>query len=156
MSLVQSFTVETDTREQLVLAISILLKWTHRVTHYRVGVDMYKRPYLVLMWNEGEKTQYTHVPPKHGTPLMAPMESAESIADQIFAWLKTQEYGTQPDHDGSNSKGFRVSSTAPIVSRVPNTYHRPDQEWSSQWNNTYDSTSYDFVYVTPAWIEYHK
>ena len=147
--LVENLRVVTDTREQLKLGIQILQKRTSKVSHYRTGKDVNGTPYLILMWHEGDGSG-------RGMPLLAPMDSAEAIADQIFAWLKGQEYGQQPDHDGSNSKGFVLTTSAPCTSRKPNQYHQPDKVWSSYWACDYDRTFYDFCVVQPAWIEYHK
>lgn len=33
---------------------------------------------------------------------------AEGCADWAYRWLENAEYGPEPDHDGSNSKGFKV------------------------------------------------
>lgn len=137
MSLVQDFTLQADTREQLVLAVNILLKWTNKVTHYRTGVDKNGLPYLVLMWSEGDS-------PRKGTPLMASMDKAEAIADQLLAWLKSQEYGREPDHDGSNHRGYTVTNWAPEM-------RDPQHTWGIR-----DRSPYDFLYIAPTWIEYHK
>ena len=131
--LVDTLDMSTDFRGSLVLAIGILLKWDSSVSHYRTGQDIDGKPYLILMWHEDKKS----------TPLMAKMQEAEAIADQIYAWLKTQDYGRQPDHDGSNNKGWRITNNGPKIKDGP---HYPE----------YDSSFYDVLCVRPHWIEYHK
>lgn len=131
--LVEILDVATDDRESLVLAIKILLKWDRKVSHYRSGTDINSKPYLILMWHENHPMTL---------PLIAPMNEADAISDQIYAWLKTQDYGREPDHDGSNHKGWRVTNRGPKVNE--DTYF-----------NT-DSTPYDVLCVHPHWIEYHK
>lgn len=131
--LVDVLDISTDDRGSLVLAIKILQKWDKSVSHYRTGQDIDGKPYLILMWSDDKKS----------TPLMAKMEEAEAIADQIYAWLKTQEYGHQPDHDGSNNKGWRITNKGPKIKE-------------GQYYPEYDSSFYDVLCVRPHWIEYHK
>lgn len=144
--ILEYFDVASDTRKQLVQAIQITQAWNKRVTHYRTGKDIRGVPFLIFMWHE-----------HNGSPaLIAPLEDAEAIADQIYAWLRIQDYGRQPDHDGDNHKGWRVNIKGPVKSKVQNEYFKPEQEWSQPWDITYDHTSYDVFCVQPLWIEYGK
>ncbi len=147
--LVEVLKVATDSRESLVHVIKILQRWNSGVTHYRTGKDINGLSYLILMWHQGE----SHL---KAQPLLAPMKDAEAIADQISAWLKVQEYGPQPDHDGSNNRGWIATNSGPVVSETPNEYYKPDQD--SHWKTfkTYDSSFYDVICIQPYWIEYHK
>ena len=131
--LVDTLDISTDDRGSLVMVIKILQKWHKSVSHYRTGQDIDGKPYLILMWWSDKKS----------TPLMAKMEEAEAIADQIYAWLKTQDYGSEPDHDGSNHKGWRVTNKGP---KIKDGLYYPE----------HDSSSYDVLCVSPHWIEYHK
>jgi hypothetical protein len=42
--------------------------------------------------------------------------SPEMCADIIEQWLITVDYGTQPDHDGDNYKGFYLTTTGNYIS----------------------------------------
>ena len=147
--LVDRFELITDTHEALVCAVKILLGWHSSVSHFRTGKDVDGHPYLILMWAEGDQ-------PYRGQPLLAKMKDPSAITDQLFAWLKEQEYGRQPDHDGSNGKGFYVSITGPIIERKPNKYYNKDDGWSKPMNDTYDTSFYDVLCIRPWWVEYHK
>lgn len=53
----------------------------------------------------------------------------------VISWLKNQDYGYEPDIDGSNRKGFLV------------------------YNESYgriNNDPYAFVAIKPEWISYHK
>ena len=129
---IQKFIFEGYDVKQLEAAIRILLTYHRRVTHYVVGSSLGGLPYLALLWGEH----------KIGLPLIAPMESADAIRSQIEAWLKTAEYGREPDHDGSNSKGFRLTT------EIPKIY---DEQWRTQ-----DWAFYTFIVIEPIWIEHGK
>ncbi len=146
--LVEHLKVATDSHKSLVNVIKILQEWNKTVSHFRTGKDYLDRPYLILMWSEDSQ--------KKCQPLIAPMDNPEAIADQIYAWLKTQEYGSEPDHDGSNHMGWIATNRGPITSRKPNQYHRPELEHSQYWSNTYDTSFYDVICIQPYWVEYGK
>lgn len=52
---------------------------------------------LILLWHEERESQ--------PFPAELDLELATSFVD---AWLKQQDYGQSPDHDGSNGQGWRV------------------------------------------------
>ena len=134
--LVQHFTLEADSQEQLVLAIKILQRWHKKVTHYVAGVDRDNVPFLSLLWGDHKRGE--------ALPLIAPLDDADAIALQVQSWLKTVEYGRQPDHDGDNSKGFRL-----LGAKGPAMY--PADSWRScDWD------FYSVLTVQPKWIEYGK
>lgn len=128
----------SDTEEQLVYAIKILLKWNSSVSHYVTGADKDGRPFLTLRWSGSESWSGG----KDGAmPLIAKMTSAEAIAAQCVAWLKAVDWDTieRPDCDGSVSKGWHVSIQGPDL------------------GNTVSRTSfYDVFTIYPAYTEYHK
>ena len=130
--LLEKLDVATDTRSALINVIKITQEWNSKVTHYRTGKDIRGVPYLILMWSDN----------KGSMPLIAPMDNPDAIADQIYAWLKNQDYGRQPDHDGSNNKGWRVTMNGPVISE-------------EKYSNT-DHTFYDVMCIQPYWVEYHK
>lgn len=131
--LVQELIVESDNREQLEWAVKILLCWDSKVSHYTTGVDVHGTPFLTMRWHETGGA----------TPLMAPMSDASSIADQCYAWLKNVEYPEEPDHDGSNSRGWRVT----------NRVHKIATEGYDQFG---PNGFYVVFTIYPAWVEYHK
>lgn len=45
------------------------------------------------------------------TPLPVPVD-ASNVSSLVQAWLDKADYGKQPDHDGSNSRGFRIYNEA--------------------------------------------
>jgi hypothetical protein len=57
-------------------------------------------PYLVLHWCKPDTD-------KEITKLPAEIDSTLAV-DFAWDWLSKQEYGEEPDHDGSNHKGFIV------------------------------------------------
>ena len=135
MSKVETFTLEADGSEQLVLAIRILQHWHRGATHYVTGLDVKGQPYLSLLWGEH----------KAATPLMARLSDPDAIAMQVRAWLKEADYGREPNHDGSNNKGFRITGQGPqLFDGEHSQYRRCD------WN------FYTFLTVQPFWNEYHK
>lgn len=52
---------------------------------------------LVLYWTACEQS----------TPLPAPLSDA-ALEAFVKAWLDGVDYGTEPDHDGHNGRGWRV------------------------------------------------
>lgn len=58
---------------------------------------------MILLWYEADVRNIK------ATPLPFPLTSA-TVTDFLWSWLQTVEYPPQPDHDGSNSKGFIVTT----------------------------------------------
>lgn len=52
---------------------------------------------MILFWHDD----------KGSIPLPYPMDQQESL-HFVKGWLKQTKHGSQPDHDGSNGKGWRV------------------------------------------------
>lgn len=82
-------------------------------------------PALVFYWNPEEDTQ--------ALPFKMGPESAARFADE---WLASLDYGSQPDHDGSNGRGFRVFVT---------------NHWGHVWGSFYG-----IIAIAPAWAMYGK
>lgn len=138
MSKIETFILEADKHEQLVLAIRILQHWHRSVSHFITGIDTKGVPYLSLLWTDPGGTT-------KATPLLAPMHDADAIALQVQSWLKTINYGREPNHDGSNTKGFRVTN------KGPDAYNVDAPAWMiCPWS------FYTFLTVKPFWNEYHK
>lgn len=68
------------------------------------------------------------------TPL--PYEMKQKAATEfVWHWLEEQDYGREPDHDGSNHKGWRVYNEA---------WNRIGDEWGA------------FAAIKPEWMMYGK
>ena len=88
-------TWEGDDRLREVLTM-LLSKWGRRdkrFTHYLDDPDYG----LILYWTDRD----------HATKLPRPM-SMKRYIEFAIEWLHKQDYGKEPDHDGSNGKGWRV------------------------------------------------
>ena len=58
---------------------------------------------LVLFWHKHEKA----------TELPCAMDHESGLTTVIESWLRIEaDYGPEPDHDGDNKRGFRVSCDA--------------------------------------------
>ena len=79
---------------------------------------------LILLWHEEQKS----------TPLPFPL-GLEQAASFISDWLKQAAFGGQPDHDGSNGKGWRM--------------------FTESWGHV-AGHHYAIVGVQPAWAMYGK
>lgn len=82
-------------REGFKLAMHIAaLSWPE-ATHWRVDEEKG----MVLYWTA----------PNHNLAQPLPYKmKGEQLIDFVWNWLVQADYGHQPDHDGSNSKGWRV------------------------------------------------
>lgn len=78
-------------------------------------------------------------------PLVAWPNEVPYLSLQVSSWLKTAEYGREPDHDGSNRKGFRITDCGPQVFQSDSSYQR-----RCEWD------FYSALTVQPTWVEYHK
>lgn len=82
-------TAEGDDKLRAALAL-----FTHdTVTGYSVTGNRK----LVFYWSDSDRA--------HKLPF--PMTLAQA-ADFAIGWLEHADYGDEPDHDGSNSKGWRI------------------------------------------------
>lgn len=71
---------------------------------------------------------------KRATPLPYKMTFAQALSF-VQGWLQNAEYGRQPDHDGSNSKGWRVYNEA---------WGHVSDDWAA------------FVAIEPVWALHGK
>ena len=69
------------------------------------------------------------------TPFPSPM-SVDFVAAMIYEWLKTAEYSEEPDHDGSNERGWRL--------------------YKENWGRINKFGHGSIGAVEPMWIEYGK
>jgi hypothetical protein len=79
---------------------------------------------LVLFWTPGKDTVRFPFAMDSGT-----------ILPMIKGWLAEQDYGPEPDHDGSNGKGWRLYNES---------WGHIGNEWEA------------FVAILPAWAMYGK
>ncbi len=68
-------------------------------------------------------------------PFPAPM-TAEQVQPVVQSWLASAVYGPQPDHDGSNEKGFRV--------------------YNEEWGHVATFRTDAFVAIEPIWLLHGK
>lgn len=59
----------------------------------------------------------------------------KQAGDFALGWLEHVDYGPEPDHDGSNGKGWRI--------------------YNEDWGHV-DHDQYAFVAIEPAWAMYGK
>ncbi len=93
-----------------------------KATHYKVYDNK-----LVLAWSESAGEGFI--------PFLVPL-TAETAVDMVKEWLKNDaEYGSEPDHDGSNSRSWRV--------------------YNETWG-LIDHNHYAFVAIAPEWAMHGK
>jgi hypothetical protein len=81
-------------------------------------------PTLLLLWHEGQEA----------TEHLFAMDLAETLGF-VNGWLNKVDFGKEPDHDGSNGKGWRV--------------------FTETWGRV-AGYSYTVCAVQPAWAMYGK
>lgn len=97
----------------------------HKATHYTVHNKA-----LVFFWTEPKSIRKDVV--VHVLPFSLTKEAAPAFVNE---WLKQQDYGKEPDHDGSNSKGWRV--------------------FNESWGQVFNWWE-AFVAIEPVWAMYGK
>lgn len=87
---------------------------------------------LLFYWHHEAKSVHSKLPYKFG---------AEQLLPFITGWLDNQDYGTEPNIDGSCSKGWRLLTEVPYEERknVPHI-----------WN------FYTIFAIQPVWAMHHK
>ena len=60
---------------------------------------------LVFYWRESDDDVEVH-------PFPFQAAAGETMASFAFNWLAQVDYGPEPDHDGSNARGYRVFNEA--------------------------------------------
>lgn len=81
---------------------------------------------IMLYWTDKDVKDLNRFPAVMG------VDQLETV---IKAWLDALMYGPEPDHDGSNSKGWHVYNER---------YGRVNDEWQT------------FAAIEPVWLEYGK
>jgi hypothetical protein len=105
--------------------------------HKAVAYAVHPSLGMVLFWhNDPANPQIVRAGPATvpAVPLPYPMDAAATSAF-VWGWLETVPRGREPDHDGSNGKGWRVYNEA--------------------WGHVGDN-HYAIIAVQPAWAMYGK
>lgn len=94
-------------------------------SHYTQSIEAEDgTPTLVLLWHE-----------ENGASELPYPMTLEDVVPFVEGWLKAANYGTQPDHDGDNGKGWRV--------------------FTEGWGHVADHR-YAIVGIQPVWAMYGK
>jgi hypothetical protein len=121
-----SITSEGDQEFRRALALAFDLKSFSKVTHYVIT----PKHGLVFFWHDPGKL------PDGATALPMPYPMGqEGLVNFAEGWLKSADYGKQPNHDGSNGKGWTIYNEA--------------------WGHVMDSF-YAVIAIKPAWAMYGK
>ena len=117
-----NFHIDITSDTNLKLALQLVLD-----RHIPEGYKILKDKGLVFYWAEPYPIEsYNKFPFK---------PSLEYILEFINLWLKEQNYGSQPDHDGDNDKGWRIYNES---------WGHVNSEWQA------------FFAVQPVWAMYGK
>jgi len=119
-------TSEGDARFDATLRLALTLAG-RKVTHYATDP---KRG-LALFWSNpcDRPSDIT------AHPLPYPMDQ-DALVAFVVGWLRTADYGLQPDHDGSNGKGWTIYT---------------DESWGHVWGSFYG-----VIAVKTTWAMYGK
>jgi hypothetical protein len=95
-------------------------------SQYKAKGYKIKENCFILYWTESDDEDYISF------PYEMEMDQASSF---IYNWLKQSDYPQEPDHDGNNSKGWRV--------------------FNESWGNVGGDWK-TFLAVMPVWIIHPK
>lgn len=84
------------------------------------------RKALVLLWHEDTSLKSQAFPTR--------LEN-QKVVEIVLEWLKGADYGPEPDHDGSNGRGFRL--------------------FCDHWGHVAGS-HYGIIGIAPAWAQWGK
>lgn len=118
-----NFTIEvwSEGKKDFSMAMGIALKHS-KCVGYRID----KEKGLVLMWTKRDIPEYVALPYEM---------NLEQIIEFAWGWLQaTPPEGNQPDHDGSNGRGFKM---------ITNGWGQVDS-----WQ--------EFIAIKPIWAMYGK
>lgn len=90
-------------------------------------------------WGAGKDTPLRLVLFRYPNDAMQPFPSpmtAEQVQPMVEAWLAQATYGPEPDHDGSNEKGWRV--------------------YNEEWTHVATFRTSAFVAIEPIWLLHGK
>lgn len=89
---------------------------------------------LMFFWFY-EEPKYGETGNRSGSIALPFKMDAAGAADFATRWLAEQDYGREPDHDGSNAKGWRI--------------------YNDEWSRV-DGYAYSICAIKPCWMEYGK
>lgn len=104
----------------LKLAVKIAFTQHRKAVAFRIC----EKNGLVIYWMPGKGSQ----------PLPYAYD-ADDVALMATKWLQEQSYGSEPDHDGDNGRGWRV--------------------YNEEWGHVDDDYA-AFLAIKPAWAMYGK
>lgn len=105
--------------------LDLMVKILFSVHKSVVGWKEEKNKGLILYWTDS----------KGITKFPSPVTKQETLVRIIKEWLESQDYGEEPDHDGSNYKGFTMYNES---------WGHVNNEWEA------------FVAIKPEWCMYGK
>ncbi len=135
-----AFDITAMSKETFDLAMQVACADNEEATLYRVldypvkanewtKEDTPKMPTLILYWTDKADD---------ATKLPAPMKG-EALASFVWNWLqdvwKNDAAGSEPDHDGSNSQGYRI--------------------FNEEWTHVADQSE-AFMGIQPIWAMHGK
>lgn len=125
-----------DTRVDVASEGSLHLDLAIKLSmQYHVSYERNEPTVTHWMEHDGKLVFYWHAS-GGGNAFVVP-HTREMLVPLILSWLAKQDYGDEPDHDGSNGKGWRLKS-------------------HMEFNNAIPGSFYVQFYVHPEWMEYHK
>ncbi len=93
--MIDNFHIDVTALEREDFSLAVRLAFSQNKS--TVGWRVLPTHGLVLFWVKTE-----------GINLFPASLDAEGAADMAWRWLKEADYGPEPDHDGSNSRGWRI------------------------------------------------
>ncbi len=121
--------VSSEGIKHLDLAIRLAME-------YHITSDRSKEPTVSHWMEEDGKLIFLWSGTSGGNAFMVP-HTREMLIPLIMSWLSKQDYGHEPDIDGSVSKGWRLRAAPLLLSDHPARF-------------------YIQFMITPEWCEYHK
>jgi len=112
--------ITSDGREGFDLAMQIAFQGRIKAIGWKEVADKG----IMLYWTKADGINL----------LPVPLDAAGS-SDLVWLWLGGQDYGKEPDHDGSNGRGWRIYNEQ---------WRRVNNEWEA------------FIAIKPAWAMYGK
>lgn len=119
-------TSEGDPEFRRALALAFNLKCCAKVTHFAIT----PKYGLVFFWHTPGK-----LPDDASAHLLPYPMHDEELINFAAGWLRSADYGPQPNHDGDNGKGWTIYNEA--------------------WGHVMESP-YAVIAIKPAWAMYGK
>ena len=99
-----------------------------------IATSQYSKVYGWSVDNDGRRLVLYWTDSAEATPLPAPLQGG-ALEAFVRSWLQAVDYGTEPDIDGSVSRGWRI-------------YNEAWAQVASRWQA--------FVAIEPAWLLHGK